>query len=374
MVTVKEAKTRSELRKFADFSNKLYKGVPNYTPSTYSDDIEDWMEDKNPAFEYCKAKAFLAYRDGKIVGRIGAILSDKANQKWGHKRMRFTCVDFIDDNEVSDALFKTVEDWAREMGCLEVHGPLGFSDMDREGMLVEGFDQPSLFFTYYNFPYYNDHMARMGYTKDTDWVEFFINIPDKPIEKLERMADLVMRRYKLKPIRFKSRGEIKPYVTKVFTLLNQAYADLYGVVPLTERQVARYATKFLPLMSPDFISIVENEQGEVVAFGITSPSLTKAFQKSNGRMLPFGFIHFLNAQISKKNDKMDMYLVAVRPDLQGTGINAILINEIMRNAIARGMKYTETSPELETNTKVAAQWKFFDTVQHKRRRCYIKAL
>ncbi len=372
MVEIKEVKKRSDLRKFVEFPNKLYKDNPYYIPPMVQDEMEDWDEKKNPAFEYCKAKCFLAYRDGKIVGRIGAIMSEKANQKWGYKRMRFSCVDFINDDEVVDALFDTVENYARELGCVEVHGPLGFCDLDREGMLIKGFDRTSMFITYYNHPYYIDQLTRRGYVKDVDWIEYLVKVPDEANERIEKLANIVARRNKVHIVKLKKRKDVKPYVERVFDLLNDAYKHLYGVVPLTERQVKKYVNKFLPIVDMKYVCILENEQSEVVGFGITAPSIAKALKKSNGRLFPFGAFRVLRAL--KKNDTLDMFLVAVRPDMQGTGINAILINEVLKSAIANGIKVAETGPELEVNEKVVSQWKFFETEQHKSRRCFIKKL
>lgn len=372
MVTVKEVTTKRELRKFVDYPNKLYKDNPYFIPATYADDLEDWDRKKNPAFEYCDAKCFLAYRDGEIVGRIGAIISNKANEKFNNKRIRFSQVDFIDDDEVVDALFKAVEDFGRERGCTEIHGPLGFCDLDREGMLIKGFDRKSMFITYYNHPYYNEQLARLGFQKDVDWIEYLIRVPEEPNERLQKLADMVLRRNKLHIVEVHNRRQIKPLVGKVFNLLNEAYSHLYGVVPLNDRQVEKYTNKFLPLINLDYTSFVENEQGELVAFGVTAPSLANAFKKTNGRLFPTGAFRVLHAL--RHNDTLDLFLVAVRPDMQGAGINAILLNEVQKNAIKNGIKYAETGPELETNSKVIAQWKFFDTEQHKTRRCYVKPI
>lgn len=372
-VEIREVCSKAELRQFVDYPNQLYRDVPQFVPAFYGDDLADWDRSKNPAFEYCEARNFLAWRDGEIVGRIGAILSHKANETWGTNRMRFSQVDFIDDAEVSAALFQTVEDWAREKGCSQVHGPLGFCDMDREGMLVEGFDRRSMFITYYNHPYYCEHMTRLGYEKDVDWVEKIIKVPDKPDEKIARLSEIVQRRYKFKPVELNSKADIKPYVRKAFDLLNEAYANLYGVVPLTERQVQHYAGKFLPLVDRRFVSFVENKEGELIAFGVGAPSLADAFRKCDGKLFPYGWLPVLKA-LKGKNEAMDLFLVAVRPDLQGTGANAILIDTILRNAIKMGVKYAETGPELETNEKVQSQWKYFEHEDHKRRRCYIKKL
>ena len=375
MVTVKEAVTKREKRIFVDFPNKMYKDVEPFVPAMYGDDLSDWDPKQNPAFEYCEAKCFLAFRDGKPVGRIGAILSHKANDIWGTNRMRFSQVDFIDDDEVSAALFKAVEDWAREKGCDQVHGPLGFSDLDREGMLVEGFDRRNMFITYYNYPYYNDHLTRLGYRKDTDWVEYKIYVPQKgskTLDTLHRVAEHVKQRRGYHTAEIRRQRDYKPYVEKVFRLINEAYAPLYGVVPLTERQILRYTKKFLPLVSPDTACFVMDEQENLMAFGVAAPSMAAALKKSRGRLFPFGWIGVLRSL--KKNTALDMFLIAVRPDLQGNGINAVVLDYLAERAIKNGIVYAETGPQLETNSKILAQWKSFDKELHKRRRCYIKDL
>lgn len=236
MVSIVEVTTKAQLRRFVDYPNQLYRGVPQFVPATYGDDLSDWDRQKNPAFSYCDARCWLAERDGEIVGRIGAIRSRKANEKWGTNRMRFTQVDFIDDPEVSAALFAAVEDWARELGCTAVHGPLGFTDMDREGMLVEGFDRRSCFFTYYNHPYYIDHMAALGYVKDVDWIEELITVPtdEKTIRRWEKLSDFVLKRNHLHIVEPKSRLAYLPLLKPFFDLVNVAYAPLYGTVDLTD--------------------------------------------------------------------------------------------------------------------------------------------
>ena len=374
MVIVKEVTNKRDLRKFVDYPNKLYKDVEQFIPAMYGDDLADWDKKKNPAFEYCEAKCFLAYRDGEIVGRIGAILSHRANETWNTKRMRFSQVDFIDDDEVSRALFKAVEDYAREKGCNEVHGPLGFTDLDREGMLVEGFDRKSMFITYYNHPYYNDHLARLGYGKDVDWVEYLMKVPEdvRIAEKLEKISNRVLAEYGLHMADLKRHSDYKPYVRKIFELINVAYAELYGVVRFTELQIKKYADKFIPLISPDFACFVMDKDENMVAFGVSTPSLASALKKSNGRLFPFGAFRVLRAL--KVNDTLDLFLVAVHPDHQGMGINAIMMNHVLKSCLKMGIKQAETGPQLETNEKVQAQWKLFEKEQHKRRRCYVKQL
>ncbi|MBE6957453.1 MAG: GNAT family N-acetyltransferase [Ruminococcaceae bacterium] len=371
---IREVTNKGMLRRFVDYPNVLYRDVPQFVPAFYGDDMEDWNRAKNPAFRYCEAKNFIALRDGEMVGRIGAILSHKANTTWGTKRMRFSQVDFIDDAEVSGALFAAVENWAREKGCDQVHGPLGFCDMDREGMLVEGFDQNSMFITYYNHPYYNDHLAALGYEKDTDWVENLIEMPavDSPAGiRIQKLAQRVLKSgtYHKAPITKKSQITTK-HIEQVFRLVNKAYAPLYGVVELNEEQIKKYAKKFLPLISPDLLCLLMDENEELVAFGVCAPSMAKALKRSRGRLFPFGWVGILNAL--KKNDTLDLLLIAVDPELQGKGLNAVVMDHLLQGAAKLGVKKVETGPTLETNIKVQSQWKFFEHTQHKRRRCYIK--
>ena len=372
-IKIVEVTTKKQIRAFVDYPNKLYRDVENFVPAFYGDDLADWDKKKNPAFGYCEGKCFLAYRDGEIVGRIGAILSHKANQKWGTQRMRFSQVDFIDDIEVSSALFAAVENWAKEKDCNQVHGPLGFCDMDREGMLVEGFDKRNMFITYYNHPYYNEHLQKLGYKKDTDWVEYKIKAPaagSDEAERFHRIAEHIMKRKKLHKVKVRTRFGYAPYISKVFELVNAAYAPLYGVVDLNEKQVKKYATKFIPLINPKYTCFVMDENNEMVAFGISAPSVAAAIKKSNGRLFPTGWIGVLKA--FNKNNALDMFLIAVRPDLQGAGVNAVILDHLIQNAAKNGIEYAETGPMLETNSKILAQWKSFDTDLHKRRRCYIK--
>ena len=372
MVTVVEVTTKAQLRRFVDYPNELYKDVPQFVPATYDDDMSDWDRKKNPAFAYCEARCWLAMRGEEIVGRIGAILSRKANEKWGTRRLRFTQVDFIDDAEVSDALFATVESWAKELGCDEVHGPLGFTDLDREGMLVEGFDRQSCFFTYYNHPYYLTHLTRLGYVKDVDWIENLITIPTDPTvyAKWDKLANYVLKRNNLHIFNARTRLSYIPILKKFFELVNVAYAPLYGTVELSNEQISRYAAKFAPLVNPNLTCFVMDKDENLVALGVAAPSIAKALKKSRGRLLPFGWAGLLHAFV--KNDTLDLLLIAVRPDLQSKGVNAIVINKIMHGCQKMGIVRAETGPTLELNAKVLAQWKTFDIEQHKRRRCFKK--
>lgn len=371
-IEIKEVTTVSSLKTFIRFPFRLYAGNPCWVPALRSDDLNTLRKDKNPAFEFCETKYWLAYKDGQVVGRVAGIINHRYIEKWGQAYARFGWIDFIDDRQVSDALLKTVEDWARRQGLKAVHGPLGFTDLDREGMLVEGFDELSTLATIYNYPYYPAHMQASGYVKDTDWVEYEIVIPEKPDERIFRLANTLMRRYNLRLLTFKNKKEILRYADAVFELLQEAYQYLYGVTPLTRKQVDAYIKQYFGFISPDFVPIVVDAQDRMVAFGITLPSLSFALQKTKGRLFPFGFIHLLGAL--NKNDKGDLYLVAVSHDYQGKGVNAILINRMIEVFNKFGIKTVESNPELEDNHRVQAQWKYFDHRQHKRRRIFIKHL
>lgn len=375
MVTIREAVKRRDIVRFMEFPNRLYCGNPYYVPDMLDSQVADMMRDKNPAFEYCDAKCFLAYRGKEIVGRIACILNRRANAKFQKEYMNISHIDFIDDDEVVDALFDAAESWARELGCVAVHGPLGFSDMDREGMLVEGFDRRSLFYTYYNYPYYATQMERRGYGKEVDWIELRIAVPDRPNERIERMANMIRTRYHLRTMDLDHLDRpLSRLVEDVFKLYNETYLALFGVVALTPRQVEKYVGEFLPMVQGRTTSFVYNDRDELVAFGICCPSLDAAQQKNRGRMFPFGWIPMLRALKSRKNEQLDMLLVAVKPELQGCGINAVVMADMMHKVVGSGFRYAETGPMLELNTKVQAQWKFFETEQIKRRRCWVKEL
>ena len=374
-IIIKEVKTRAERKIFVDYPNRLFHDVPQFVPAFFGDDMADWDEKKNPAFEYCEARAWLAYRDGEVVGRIGAILSHASNKKWGTKRMRFSQVDFIDDREVSKALFETVENWARERGMDEVHGPLGFCDLDREGMLVEGFEKRSMFVTYYNHPYYIDHLTDLGYVKDTDWIEHLIPLGDENCEtyrKLKRISDAMLRRTGYHKVDVSKRSDVKPYVRKAFELLNIAYSPLYGTVELNDRQIDKYVNKFLPLIDPDFCCLLVDDNDDLMGFAVGAPSMATAMQKCGGHLFPFGWAGVLKSL--KKNDTLDLFLIAVKPELQRTGVNGILMEHLYKGCIKHGITSAETGPQLETNTKVHSQWKMFDVEVQKRRRCFVKKI
>lgn len=372
MILIKEVTSLRELKKFIYFPYKLYADNPHWVPPLISDELNTLRKDKNPAFEYCEAKYWLAYRDDEIVGRIAGIISHKYIEKWKNRYARFGWIDFIEDFEVAEALTQTVEKWALSKGMEGVHGPLGFCDLDKEGMLVEGFDELGMMITIYNAPYYHEYMERLGYGKDVDWLEFEIKTPETMPEKIVKINNLVMKRLKLKIFTAKKSKEFLPYAREIFYLLNEAYKDLYGVVELTEKQIGAYVKQYFSFINPDYVRLILDEENKVVAFGIAAPSLARALQKTKGRIFPFGFIQLLKAL--KSNDRLDLYLVAVKPELQGKGVNAMILADITQTAIKNGLKFAETGPELETNKDVHSLWKFYETRQHKRRRCYIKKL
>jgi GNAT superfamily N-acetyltransferase len=369
-VQIKEVATLKELKSFIHFPFELYRGNPNWVPTLQFDELNTLRWDKNPAFEHCEARYWLAYRDGHIVGRVAAILNQRHIEKWGQRYMRFGWIDFIDDPMVSEALMKTVETWAKETGMVAVHGPLGFTDLDREGMLVEGFNELATLATIYNHPYYPKHMEKLGYVKDTDWVEYEFSVPPEPNETIARIADIALRRNKLKLLEFRNKKELLLYAKELFQLLDDEYQHLYGVVPLTEKQIKAYIDQYFGFVTPDFVPMVMDQNNRMVAFGVIMPSLSLALQKTKGQLFPFGFIYLLRAL--KKNDRADLYLVAVRSEYQGKGVNAILMNKMHSVFNKLGIIKVESNPELETNQNVQGQWKYYEKRQHKRRRVFIK--
>ncbi|MDI9510055.1 MAG: hypothetical protein GX319_08190 [Clostridiales bacterium] len=371
MIEVRELASKKERRIFASFNAEMYKDVEQAIPDIVSDEYNNFNPRKNPAYEYCRVKQFLAYKDGKCVGRIAAIINDAANSKWETKRIRFSRVDFIDDYEVSKALFKAVEDWARAEGLTQIHGPIGFCDLDQEGMLVEGFDIEGMFITIYNYPYYIKHMEKLGFIKDIDWVEYLIKMPEEPNKKLNDLSKLVLKRYKLDLIEPKSRREIKPYLPKIFELLNIAYKDLYGTVELSQAQIMKYYHQFILLVNVEYVKLVMDEEGELVGFALAVPSMNRPVKKSNGRLFPFGWYRILRAPFAK-TEVLDLYLIGVVQRMQNKGLTAILMHSMTESARKNKVKYAETGPELETNVQVQALWKHYETKQHKRRRCWIK--
>lgn len=369
-IEIKKVSSRRELKKFIGFPFRLYKGNKYWCPPMRFDELNTLRSDKNPAFDFCEASYWLAYRGTEMVGRVAGIINHKANEKWNEKLVRFGWIDFIDDLAVSKTLLDTVAAWGKEMGMNGIHGPLGFSDMDNEGMLIKGFDELATMASIYNYPYYPEHMEKLGYGRAADWVQYEFGIPPEIPDKVERMTKLVQEKYKLKVLKVKKARELLPYAKKMFKTLNAAFDDLYGYTPLTEKQMEMYTKQYFGFIRPEFVSFVIDEHDDVVGFGISMSSLTLALQKCNGKLFPFGFIYILRAL--KKNDTIDMYLNGVRPDYQARGVNALYYNEMHRAYIKHNVVRAITNPQLEENAKALTIWKNFNGRQHITRRCWIK--
>ncbi|HEY6915052.1 MAG TPA: GNAT family N-acetyltransferase [Paludibacter sp.] len=372
-IIVREVTTKKELKKFIRFGINLYKDCEFAAPPLLMDDLLNLSKGKNPALDFCEVAFFVALRNDKIVGRIAGIINPVSNKTWNQKHARFGWVDFIDDLKVSKALFDTATTWAREKGMTAIHGPLGFTDFDHEGTLIEGYDKLGTLATIYNYPYYPKHIEHHGFVKDIDYKEYLITVPDEYPEKYFRIADIVKQKYNLTSKYFKTRKElIDNYALKIFDLLNLCYKDLYGFTKLNEKQIEFYIKLYFSFFRLDTVSIVVNEKDDVVALGIAMPSFTKALQKAKGDLFPFGWFYMLRAL--KKNDVVDLYLMAVHPDYQNKGVNSIMFADIMPNSTKNGYKFAESNPELETNTKMSSQWGSFEHVNHKRRRVYVKKI
>jgi len=370
-VTIREVTTKKDLKKFIWFGINLYKDCEFAAPPLLMDDLLNLSKGKNPALDFCDAAYFVAYKNNKIVGRIAAIISPVSNEIWNQKHARFGWVDFIDDFEVAKNLFDTAIAWAKTRGMTSIHGPLGFTDFDHEGTLIEGYDKIGTLATIYNYPYYPKHIEQYGFVKDVDYKEYLITVPEIFPEKYFRIAEIVKQKYSLTSKYFKTRKEVvDQYATKIFDLLNLCYQDLYGFSKLNEKQIAFYIKLYFSFFRLDTVSVVVDENDNVVALGIAMPSFTKALQKAKGSLFPLGWYYMLRAL--KKNDMVDLYLMAVHPDYQNKGVNSIMFADIMPNSAKNGYKFAESNPELETNTKMSSQWGSFEHVNHKKRRVYIK--
>ena len=367
---IKEVNTNSLLKEFISFQYKLYKGNKYFIPPLRLDEKKTLDKKLNPAIDFCEAKYWLVYKNDKIAGRIAGIINHKYIDKWKVKKARFGWIDFIDDEKVSSLLLNTVENWAKEKGMDGIHGPLGFTDMDGEGMLIEGFEEESTLGSIYNYSYYPDHLNKLNYEKDVDWVEYSAKIPDSITDKIERIAKISAERNKLTLLKLKTAKEVSKYAYDVFYMINETYKDLYGFVELSDKQIDGYVKQYFSFVRPEYVPLIVDEHGKLAGFGITMPSLNKALKKMNGRLLPFGFLMLLREM--KRSKSLDLYLTAVRTDMQNKGVNAMLMDCIYRICIKNGIKTVETNRELETNIKVQSQWKFFETRQHKRRRCFKK--
>ncbi len=377
-IEIKKVESRRDLCKFIDFHNELYKGNPYHVPNLYFDEMNTFRKDKNAAFDFCEAEYFMAYRDGKAVGRVAAIINHSANKKWERESVRFGWIDFVDDIEVSKALLKAVEDYGKSKGMKEIVGPLGFTDMDPEGMLLYGYDQLGTQATAYNYPYYPEHMDRMGgWEKDNDYVEYKLYVPEEMPEKYATIAKMIQKRYNLQVKKLK-RNEIygeNGYGKKIFNVVNETFKDLYGYSKLTDRQIEQYVKMYLPMADLDLITIIEDwntPDHKVVGVGISIPSLARALQKCGGKLFPFGWWHILRALKFHKTEVVDLLLVGVLPEYRQKGANALLFYDLIPHYQRLGFKWGEAHVEMETNMKVQGQWQYLNREIHKRRRCYKK--
>ncbi len=378
-IEIKKVESRYDLKKFIEFHYDLYEGNPYDVPNLYSDDVNTLRKDKNAAFEFCEAEYYMAFKDGKMVGRVAAIINHRANEKWQQKRVRFGWIDFIDDMEVSAALLKAVEDYGRSKGMTEVVGPLGFTDLDPEGMLTWGFDQLGTMPTIYNYEYYPKHMEALGgFEVDNKYVEYKLYVPDTVPEKYTKIAKMIQKRYNLH-IKKLTRTDIfkNGYGQKIFRLINETYKDLYGFSELTEKQINQYVEMYLPLADLSLITLVEdwNADKKLVGVGITIPSLSRALQKcKRRRMLPMGWWHLLRAIKYHKTNIVDLLLMGVLPEYRSKGANALMFADLIPRYQAYGFEWGESQVEMETNEGVQSQWDALNPVMHKKRKCYIKKI
>ncbi|MFC7346954.1 GNAT family N-acetyltransferase [Chryseobacterium zhengzhouense] len=367
-VSILEVKTPDDLKKFVKFPMELYKNNPFYVPSFINDEINIWNAAENPALNYSEAKQFLAYKNDKIAGRIAVIINHKEEKELGIKKVRFGWIDFIDDEEVSQALIQTAIDYAKEKNINTIEGPMGFTNLDKAGMLILGFDKLATMIGIYNHDYYPKHLEKIGLTKEKEWVEFEIIFPEVLPEKIHKFNDLISEKYKLHVLNFKNKEEIIQYVDPMFDLLDETYKHLSTYTPISDEQRKTYKEKYFKLIDKDFIVCIADENSNLVSFAITMPSYSKALQKSKGKLLPLGWWHFLQA--GRKNDRANFYLIGIHPDYQRRGVTSIIFKEIWKIFRKKGVKYLETNPELEENKNIQLLWQDYNPVNHKRRRTY----
>lgn len=378
-IQIKRVETKKDLKRFIEFHYDLYKGNPYDVPNLYSDEVKTLSKNKNAAFDFCEAEYYLALKEGKIVGRVAAIINHKANEKWKKKDVRFGWIDFIDDIEVSRALFEAVEEYGRKKGMDDIVGPLGFTDMDPEGMLTWGFDKLGTMATIYNYEYYPQHMEKLGgWEKDNDYVEYYLVVPEKSPEKYTKIAEMVEKRYNLHVRKLTKKDIFQGgYGKKLFDLINLTYSDLYGFSELTDRQIDQYVKMYFPLADLDLVTVIEdgNKDNQLAGLGITIPSLSHALQKCRrGRLFPFGWWHLLRAIKFHKTDGVDLLLMGFLPEYRSKGANALLFADLIPRYVNYGFKWGETQVEMESNEGVQSQWGPLDPINHKKRRCYRRSL
>lgn len=377
-IEIKRVETNRDLRRFIDFHYDLYQGCPYDVPALFLDEMNTLRSDRNVAFDFCEAAYFMAYRDGRMVGRIAGIVNHRANERWEKKDVRFGWIDFIDDLEVSRALFKAVEDWGRSKGMTAIVGPLGFTDLDPEGMLTMGFDRLGTMETIYNYEYYPRHMGQQdGWKKDNDYVEYYLPMPDKTPEKFAKLAEMIEKRYNLHVKKVTRKDIRNGYARELFKIINETYKDIYGFVSLTERQIDQYVKLYLPALDLNLVTVIVdgNKDNAIAGVGITMPSLAHAVQKCRrGRLFPLGWWHLLRAVKYHKTDGVDLLLIGFLPEYRTKGANALLFADLIPRYIEYGFKWGETNIEMEDNNGVQGQWDALEHINHKRRRCYRKEL
>jgi GNAT superfamily N-acetyltransferase len=376
MIKIRKVSTKKELKQFVQFYYDLYRGSDNAVPYLYSDEMSTLRSDKNPSFECCEAQYFLAYKDEKIVGRVAAIINRRANERWNCHQVRFGWFDFIDDMEVSTALLNAVEEWGRERGMTEIAGPLGFIDTDREGMLVEGFDDLSTMYVNYNYPYYPKHMEQMGgFRKDNDYLECKVKVPEVVPDKFAKITEMVRKRFGLRVHKFTRQELIREgYGHEVFRLLNATYKDLYGFSELSETQVDKLVNDYIKIADLNLVTAIMDGD-KMVGFGITFPSFSRALQKTrDGRFLPFGWWHLLKILKWHKTPIVDLLLIGVLPEYRSKGANALIFDDLIRQFQRYGFEWAETGPQMETNEGVLSQWQYLESIVVRRHRCYRKEL
>lgn len=372
VLEIVEVNSKKALKAFVKFPSKLYKDCNNYIPSLFIDELNTLRKDKNPAMDFCEAKYWLAYEDGEIVGRIAGIINYTAIDLWKEKSGRFGYIDFVENIEVAKSLLETVEKWLISKGMTKIQGPLGFSDFDLEGMLIKGFEYLGTMTTIYNHQYYVDYLNQLGYNKDVDWLEYEIIIPQNVPEPVKIVAERSIETNNLKVLYAKNKKDIIPYVPKLFQLINSAFKDLYEYTPLTDKQIELYTKQYISFIDPNFVKFVLNEKDELIAYVLGFPSLARAIKKSKGRIFPFGFIYLLKAL--KKNKRLEIVQIAVSPEYQNLGVNAILFRELIISCNKKGIHSADLNPQLESNKKVRSQWQRFKHRQHKVRTSFFKEL
>lgn len=374
-VTIKTVNTKGDLKAFVKFPLKLYKGCPFYVPGLYMDEMATLNPATNPMSKYAKSRLFLAYKDGKLVGRVAAIINEIANKNWQHQEVRFGWIDFIDDMEVSKALIDAVSDWGRKMGMTQVTGPLGFTDFDNEGCVVEGFDQISTYALRYNYEYYGKHFQALSMTKANDWLEYRIYVPDALPEKVTRIANIVRERYGLHIKKLTKRDVTKGgYGQKLFDLVNRTYFSLYDFTVLPQDVMDKYVESYLGLLDMDYVTVIEDSQDKLVALAVAMPSIARAVQKGRGYLFPLGWWHLLKAMYLKHDKAIELMLIGVDPEYRNRGVHAMLFDQFIGNLIKGGFKYGESNAEMESNTSVQNIWNDYQKDFIRRRRVFTKEI